>query len=46
MPVKKRKPRKRNGIAAALPLFKPKIVRARKGSKSYQRKPRHRLRSE
>jgi len=38
---KKPKPVKRNGIAAALRLFTPKIVRARKGAKAYRRKPKH-----
>jgi hypothetical protein len=38
---KKRKLRKRNGIAVALRLFKPKIVKPRKGRKSYRRKPKH-----
>jgi len=33
-----RKLRKRNGIAAALRFFKPKIVKPKKGKKSYSRK--------
>jgi stalled ribosome alternative rescue factor ArfA len=40
MKARKSRPRKRNGIAAALRLFKPKIVKARKGKKAYRRKPR------
>lgn len=36
-----RRPRKRNGIAAALKFFKPKIVESRKGKKAYKRKPKH-----
>ena len=43
MPAAKRKPRKRNGIAAALRLFKPKIVKPKKGKKAYRRKPKHPL---
>lgn len=35
------KPRKRNGIAAALKFFKPKIVKSKKGGKAYRRKPKH-----
>ncbi|MFY9288501.1 MAG: hypothetical protein WAO98_08360 [Alphaproteobacteria bacterium] len=40
MPSKRpsRKAKKRNGIAAILPLFKPKKVEARKGTKAYSRK--------
>jgi len=38
MTAKKTRPRKRNGIAAALRLFKPKIVKPRKGKKAYKRK--------
>ena len=34
-------PRKRSGIAAALKFFKPKIVKAKKGSKAYRRKAKH-----
>jgi stalled ribosome alternative rescue factor ArfA len=41
VPAKKRKPRKRNGIAATLRLFKPKIVKPRKGHKAYTRKLKH-----
>jgi len=37
----KPKQRKRNGIAAALKFFKPKVVKPRKGKKAYRRKPRH-----
>ena len=37
----KRKSRKRNGIAAALKFFKPKIVKPRKGKKAYRRKSKH-----
>ena len=40
MAARKRKPGKRNGIAAALKLFKPKIVKPRKGKKAYKRKPK------
>lgn len=32
---------KKNGIAACLPLFKPKIVPAKKGKKAYKRKMKH-----
>ena len=35
------KPRKRDGIAAALKSFKPKIVQPRKGGKAYRRKLKH-----
>jgi stalled ribosome alternative rescue factor ArfA len=41
MPVRRRKLRKRNGIAAALKFFKPKIVKPRKGNKAYRRKAKH-----
>jgi len=41
MPKKPRKHRKRNGIAATLKLFTPKIVKPRKGTKAYRRKPKH-----
>jgi stalled ribosome alternative rescue factor ArfA len=41
MPDKKRKIRRRSGIAAALKFFKPKIVRPRKGRASYRRKTKH-----
>jgi stalled ribosome alternative rescue factor ArfA len=42
MPAKpSRKPRRRNGIAAALRSFKPKIVEPRKGNKAYKRKTKH-----
>ena len=37
-PTKRRKPNKRNGIAAALKFFKPKIVKPKKGTKAYSRK--------
>jgi len=36
-----RRPRKRNGIAAALKSFTPKIVPPKKGMKAYRRKTRH-----
>jgi hypothetical protein len=41
MPAGKRKPRKRNGIAAALRFFKPKTVKSKKGAKAYKRKPKY-----
>jgi stalled ribosome alternative rescue factor ArfA len=43
---RKAKPRKRNGIAAALKFFKPKTVRSRKGTKAYRRKSKHPQRAE
>ncbi|HUY68853.1 MAG TPA: hypothetical protein VMV79_06085 [Alphaproteobacteria bacterium] len=36
-----RRPKKRNGIAAALKFFKPKAVKPKKGKKAYKRKPKH-----
>jgi stalled ribosome alternative rescue factor ArfA len=39
--ARKRKARRRNGIAAALKFFKPKTVRPKKGRASYQRKTRY-----
>ena len=45
-PAKKRKLRKRNGIAAALKFFKPKTVKPRKGNKAYRRKAKHPLAAE
>ena len=39
--TRKRAPRRRSSSAAALRLFKPKIVTPRKGSKAYRRKPKH-----
>jgi hypothetical protein len=36
-----RKPGKRNGIAAALKFFPPKIVKPRKGTKAYKRRSKH-----
>jgi len=37
----RRPPGKRNGIAAALKFFKPKIVKPKKGRKAYSRKSKH-----
>jgi stalled ribosome alternative rescue factor ArfA len=39
--AKKRKPVKRNGIAAALKFFTPKIVKSKKGKKAYRRKGKY-----
>jgi len=40
-PSRNPRTRKRNGIAAALKFFKPKIVKAKKGIKAYKRKTKH-----
>jgi len=37
----KRRSRRRNGIAAALKSFKPKIVGPKKGRKAYRRNEKH-----
>jgi len=41
MPAKKRRLRKRNGIAVALKSFKPKTIPPKKGAKAYRRKTKH-----
>jgi stalled ribosome alternative rescue factor ArfA len=39
--ARRKLPGKRNGIAAALKSFTPKIVKAKKGGKAYRRKTKH-----